>query len=102
MIPLIAEKQTEIARLCDRFHVRRLDVFGSAARGEIDPKRSDLDFLVELSLDGSDRALDVYFGLKEGLEELFGRPVDLVMSDEVANPYVRAEMDRDRLPVYAP
>src|SRR6187399_2543096 len=101
MLPLIAEKQSDVARLCDRFHVRRLDVFGSAARGEFDPKRSDLDFLVDFALERSDRALDVYFGLKEGLEKLFGRPVDLVMSDAVANPYVRAEMDRDRMPIYA-
>ena len=51
MLPLIAEKQSDVARLCDRFHVRRLDVFGSAARGEFDPKRSDLDFLVDFALE---------------------------------------------------
>jgi uncharacterized protein len=33
--------------LCRRFHVRRLDVFGSAARGDFDPEHSDVDFIVE-------------------------------------------------------
>ncbi|HZZ63539.1 MAG TPA: nucleotidyltransferase domain-containing protein [Roseiarcus sp.] len=48
MLPLIAERRSEIADICRRFGVRRLAVFGSAARGrDFDPARSDLDFLVE-------------------------------------------------------
>lgn len=48
MLPLIAERRSDIAALCRRFGVRRLVVFGSAARGaDFDPARSDLDFLVE-------------------------------------------------------
>jgi putative addiction module component (TIGR02574 family) len=42
-----------------------------------------------------------YFGLKEYLEALFGRPADLVMTAAVRNPYVRAEIDRDRTLLYA-
>jgi type I restriction enzyme S subunit len=37
----------ELKALCWRFHVRRLDLFGSAARGDFDPERSDMDFLAE-------------------------------------------------------
>jgi predicted nucleotidyltransferase len=71
----------ELRALCRRFHVRWLDLFGSAARGDFDPEHSDIDFLVEF-----DRAhpealsLNTYFGLKESLEALLGRPVDLVQS----------------------
>lgn len=46
-------------------------------------------------------ALERYFGLKEDLEALFGRPVDLVMPRAVRNPYVRAEIQRDRQLLYA-
>ena len=47
MIDAIQLRREELWALCRRFHVRRLDLFGSAARGDFDPERSDLDFLVE-------------------------------------------------------
>ena len=47
MIDDIAARRTELQDLCRRFGVRRLDVFGSAARGDFDPGRSDIDFLYE-------------------------------------------------------
>jgi uncharacterized protein len=47
MLPFIEAQRSAIAELCRRFHVRRLDVFGSAARGtDFDPSRSDVDLLV--------------------------------------------------------
>jgi uncharacterized protein len=58
------------------FGVRRLGLFGSAARGEAS-EGSDLDFLVELGK----KTFDNYMDLKEFLEELFGCKVDLVMKD---------------------
>ena len=62
-----------------RFHVRRLDLFGSAARGDFDPERSDIDFLVEFDRGHPDAlSFDLYFGFKEALEALLGRAVDLV------------------------
>jgi len=48
MHPSIAAKRPKIVEICRRFHVRRLEVFGSAARGDdFDPACSDADFLVE-------------------------------------------------------
>ena len=47
MIDEIALRRDELRAVCRRFHVRRLDLFGSAARGDFDPQRSDVDFLVE-------------------------------------------------------
>jgi hypothetical protein len=47
MLQLIETRRADIAELCRRFHVDRLDVFGSAARGaDYDPTRSDVDLLV--------------------------------------------------------
>ncbi|MBI2978212.1 MAG: DNA polymerase III subunit beta, partial [Rhodospirillales bacterium] len=43
-----------------------------------------------------------YFGLKEALEGLLGRPVDLVEAGAVENPYLLAGIERSREPVYAP
>lgn len=101
MLPLIESRRGELADFCRRFGVRRLELFGSAARGDFDPVGSDLDFLVEFSPGSSRRALDSYFALKEALEALFGRPVDLVMPDAVTNPYVRADIERSRVTLYA-
>jgi predicted nucleotidyltransferase len=44
--------------------------------------------------------LDAYFGLKESLEELLGRPVDLVMPSALENPYFRAQVERQKQPLY--
>ena len=102
MLPLIAERRAEIAALCRRHHVRRLDVFGSAARGEdFDMARSDLDFVVEFEPLDAGGHYHGYFDLKEALESLFGRPVDLVTEGTVRNPYLRASIEKGRRPLYA-
>ena len=101
MYKLTEDQRLKIAELCRHHHVRRLDLIGSAARDDFDHSRSDLDFLVEFAPDEGSPALTTYFGLKEGLEALFGRPVDVIMPAAVANPYVRADMERSRTTLYA-
>jgi predicted nucleotidyltransferase len=101
MIDEIALHREEFQALCCRFHVRRLDLFGSAARGDFDPERSDVDFIVEFERDMPLHPFDAYFGLKEGLETLVGRRVDLVMPGAIKNPYRKASIERDRETVYA-
>jgi predicted nucleotidyltransferase len=101
MQPVVSAYKSEIEAICRRFHVRRLDVFGSAARDDFDPARSGVDFLVEYEKDNPLGGLEAYFGLKEALEALLGRPVDLVMPSAVQNPYMRAEIERSREPLFA-
>lgn len=101
MHPLITQKRADIARICRRLHIQRLEAFGSAARGtDFDPLRSDADFLVEFA-PGAKRGLDGYFSLKSELEELLGRGVDLVEPHSVRNPYVLAGINSAREIVYA-
>jgi uncharacterized protein len=98
----IAEKRDELIALCRRFGVARLEVFGSAARGvDFDPATSDADFLVEFEPDSKLPALEQFFGLAEALEQLLGRPVDLVEPGSIKNPYIRAGINRSREVVYA-
>jgi uncharacterized protein len=90
MIADITQHRSEIAALCRRFGVRRLDVFGSAARGaDFAPERSDVDFLVEFGAEEDDLARFVDF--KEALEALLVRPVDLVDRKAIAESrnYIR-------------
>lgn len=91
----------EIAALCRRHHVRWLDLFGSAARADFDPARSDVDFLVEFEPLDEGAYAEAWFGLHEALEALLGRPVDLVSAPAVRNPYFRAELQRTRRALYA-
>jgi len=97
----IAQHRSGISAICQRFHIRRLDVFGSAARGDdFNADSSDADFLVEFASDAA-AGLGEYFGAKTALEQLLGRNVDLVESAAVRNPYVLASINRHRELVYA-
>jgi predicted nucleotidyltransferase len=101
MIDEIALHREELQALCRHVHVRRLDLFGSAARGDFDPERSDIDFLVEFDR-GHPKALsfNTYFDFKEALEALLGRSVDLVELGAVRNPYLKASIEASREPVF--
>jgi uncharacterized protein len=91
MIADISVHQRELEALCRRFYVRRLDVFGSAARGDFDPARSDLDFLVEFAALEEDLAR--FLDFKEALEALLARRVDLVdrKAIEASRNYIRKQ-----------
>jgi len=89
MIADIALHREELRELCRRFGVRRLDVFGSAARGDFDPARSDVDFLVEFAAQDDDLAH--FLDFKQALEALLDRRVDLVdrKAIETSRNYIR-------------
>lgn len=101
MTNLIDQHRDEVATLCRRAGALRLDAFGSAVRADFDPQTSDLDFLVEFDDVPPAAYAQAYFALKEGLESLFGRPVDLVTISSLANPYFRERITAERQNVYA-
>jgi predicted nucleotidyltransferase len=101
MIPDFAGHQEELERLCRRYHVQRLDLFGSAAAGTYRPGKSDLDFLVEFEPLPPGAYADTYFGLLEALVELFKHRVDLVVASAIRNPYFRESVERTRSLLYA-
>ena len=87
-----------LAEICRRFHVERLEVFGSATGVGFDPGRSDLDFLVVFQAGSA--SLENYLGLAEALEEVFGTSVDLVIERTIRNPYFRQTVDATRRLAY--
>jgi len=97
---ILRTRRDALAAICRRHHVRRLELFGSAAAGEDKPGESDLDFLVEFASPPPSYA-DTYFGLMEALEQLFGRPVDLIVASTIRNPYFRADVERTKTLLYA-
>ena len=101
MISILQENREQIAALCRRYRVRRLEVFGSAATDRFDKEASDVDFLVEFhALEPGERA-EAYFGLLEALQTLLGRSVDLVTVRAIQNPYFLQAIERTRQVVYA-
>jgi hypothetical protein len=71
------ELRRRLRPFCQKHHIRRLEVFGSAAHGQAGP-RSDVDLLVTLdeSVPVSAPALLEMAG---EAEELVGAPVDFVL-----------------------
>jgi predicted nucleotidyltransferase len=74
-----------------KFHVRRIGVFGSFARGE-EKEASDIDVLIEL--EDKYETFDNYMDLKFFLEDLFERKVDLVTVDEL-RPQLKEDILRE-------
>ncbi|MGB7962555.1 MAG: nucleotidyltransferase domain-containing protein, partial [Propionicimonas sp.] len=87
-LSLLLDREAIVA-LCRRHGVARLSVFGSALTDRFDPNRSDVDMTVEFVPDLPDR-FGVYFGLKEDLEQLLERPVDLLVRTAIDNPFFAA------------
>lgn len=101
MIHPIDEKRSQLEDLCRQAGVLRLDAFGSVVRGDFDPSSSDLDFIVEFGELPPVAYARAWFALKEGLEDLFKRPVDLITPSSLSNPYFRRRVEAERLTVYA-
>jgi predicted nucleotidyltransferase len=102
MISFTEQQLTAVQKLCRAFNVQRLFVFGSASTGGFDAERSDLDFLVEYP-SGYDLGpwMERHFALKRDLEALFGRPVDLIETGSMRNPYVARSIAETRELLYA-
>jgi len=101
MIPLIHDNRAAIEELCRRFHVARMEVFGSAANGQFDEARSDVDFLVEFTPRDPGSLADAYFGLLAELSRLLNRKVDLVTPKAIRNPYFLRAVNQTRRMLYA-
>ncbi len=100
MISIVSQKSNEVRELCQQFKVRRLDLFGSAAKQTFQESSSDLDFVVSFSTQEPDEYARCYFSLAQALEKLFRRNVDLVTERSVRNPYFRQVIEQTREPVY--
>ena len=90
ILAVLADSRQEIAT---RYGVERLALFGSAARDELGAS-SDVDVLVEFA---GPATFNAYMDLKFYLEDVLGRPVDLVTDKALRRelrPYVEKEMIR--------
>lgn len=82
--------RAEILRVATEYGARNVRVFGSVARGQATAS-SDLDLLV--NLDAGRSLLDL-IALKQELEDLLGREVDVV-TEAALSPYLREQVLRE-------
>jgi uncharacterized protein len=71
---ILGDKREEILRIAQKHGVTSIRVFGSVARGDAGPE-SDVDFLIEA---GEETTPWFPAGFIVDLEDLLGRPVDVV------------------------
>lgn len=94
----IEDLKTAAAAACREFDVRRLDAFGSTARGSASAS-SDVDLLVEFN-EPDYQPAKRYFGLLHRLEDVLGCKVDLLTAGSLRNPYFKRRVFKERTPIY--
>lgn len=100
MIREVEQQRPALANLCQRYRVRQLQLFGSAATGAFIPETSDLDFIAEFADTQSADYADRYLDFAEALERLFNRHVDVVTKRSIRNPYFRATVEQTAQVIY--
>ena len=101
MIRLIEENIDLINVICKKRTVAELYLFGSAVSGDFG-QDSDLDFAVLFNegLTPLEHG-DAFFALKDDLENLFSREIDLISYRVIKNPIFKSELDRTKISLYA-
>jgi uncharacterized protein len=101
MLGLLEKNRQAIAEVCGRFHVERLEVFGSALREDSRASDSDVDLLVKFKPMEPYARVDAYFGMRDELRALLSLEIDLVMAGAIKNHYVSREIERTKQLLYA-
>jgi predicted nucleotidyltransferase len=96
----IAKKQKEFLSLCNQHHVRSLYAFGSATNERFDTARSDIDLLVDLYDNDPVRQGEELLSLWDDFELFFRRKVDLLTHGSIRNPFLRRNIDSQKVLIY--
>jgi uncharacterized protein len=96
----LADHLRKIRVLCRRYGVRRLGAFGSVLRNDFDPKRSDVDLVVEFGRSRTHGLADQYFRFKSALERLLGREVDLVELRAMPDSRLKRSIKNSQVTLY--
>ncbi len=109
MQPVLEKNINAVIELCKSHHVKKLYAFGSVISGDF-TEDSDVDLLYEMDYSGfdfdnlKDMPYDpflVFCDLKERLENVFTKKVDLIPNQDFKNPYFVKEMEKTKTLLYA-
>ncbi len=95
----VFQNQSEIRQFCEKMKVKRLFLTGQVVN---DPDLSPLclEFLVEFENPDTPNYFELYYGLCNALEQLFGLPIYLTDIDRITNPAVRKNLNQNREQLY--
>jgi predicted nucleotidyltransferase len=96
---LIDVNKEKLTELCNKHKVKELYLFGSILTDKFNDS-SDIDMLIQFHKIELLDYFDNYMDLKEELEQLFNRPVDLVENQAIKNPIFRRVIEREKQLVY--
>lgn len=96
----ILEKQKELVRLCTKYNVNRLYIFGSASTGNFSPSQSNVDIYVELEKLSPIIRGENLMKLWDDLELLFNRKVDLLTDKSLKNPFLKKSIEKTQILLY--
>lgn len=88
-----------IKKLCKKYKVRTLSVFGSVIRDDFQ-NDSDIDFVVDFNENDPLKYTDLYFQFKENLEDLLKRQIDLIEERGIKNNFFRKELNETKVLIY--
>lgn len=100
MLSLIDNKKLELQRLCEKYDIKTMYVFGSATSDNFNDS-SDIDILISFKDIPFEKYTDNYFELHEKLEKLFNRKVDLLTERSLSNPYFIQSVENTKQLLYA-
>ncbi len=96
---LLENNIDKLRKLCVRYNVSKLYVFGSVLTNDFHDK-SDIDFLISFGKIDLEEYADNYFDMKFSLEELFNRKIDLLEEKAIKNPYLKLSIDKSKKLIY--
>ncbi len=96
---LVDNKIDDLKLLCTTYHVDKMYLFGSALDANFN-SNSDIDFLVKFQSMELFKYFDNYLALKERLEKLFERKVDLVEEQTLKNPVLIKSINKSKKLIY--
>ena len=79
-------------KTASRYGISRLGIFGSYAKGE-STEKSDIDIIVELQTPDIFKMIHI----KEELQELLGKRVDIIRNRDKMNPYLKKHIEKEAI-----
>ena len=89
---ILQDRRLDILQIATSHGARTVRIFGSMARGEAGPD-NDIDILVNLN---PGRSLLDIVAIKQDLEDLLGRKVDVV-TEAAISPYIREQVLKEAI-----
>jgi predicted nucleotidyltransferase len=89
----------KIQELCKANRVKSLFAFGSVTRDDFNTT-SDIDLLVDFDENDPFEYTDLYFNLKQKLEEILKRQVDLLEERGIRNRFFKEQLEKSKVKLY--